>query len=112
MAMTCFDTLAFRLAYPLWDGDPFKLIPSTPLTDEEVDALRTCEGTPDEVMRVVDEGLSSQGPVFFLRHRPSWAPAFAMMRLGSARFCSSTAVRYDTGEVVPIQECNTSCSRS
>ena len=110
--MNPYDDFMTRQAYPLWDGDPCKLIPSTPLTDEEADALRTCEGTLDEVRHLVDGGLCSQGPVFFLRHRPSGAPAFAMMRLGSARFCSSTAVRYDTGEVVPIQECNTSCSRS
>ena len=108
--MNPYDDFMTRQAYPLWDGDPCKLIPSTPLTDEEADALRTCEGPVDEVNRLADQGTASLGPVFFLRHRPSGAAAFAMRRDG--RICSSTAVRYDTGEVVPIQECNTSCRRS
>lgn len=110
--MNPYDDFMTRQAYPLWDGDPWKLIPSTPLTDEEADALRTCEGPAEEVNRLADRGTSSIGPVYFLRHRPSGAVAFAMMREGASRFCSSTAVRYDSGEVVPIQECNTRCAQS
>jgi hypothetical protein len=112
MAMNDYNSFMTRQAYPLWDGDPCKLIPSTPLSDDEADALRTCEGPADDVNRFADGGTPLAGHVFFLRHCPSGAVAFAMMREGSARFCSSTAVRYDTGKVVPIQECNTRCSRS
>lgn len=99
-----------RPMYPLWDGDPWTLRPTTPLTDAEVEVLRTCDGTPAEVNRIADQRITSVAGVFFLRHCPSGDVAFAMMR-STAMECSSTAVLFATGEAVQIQECNTRVGR-
>lgn len=107
MTFNTLDFPAFRQAYPLWNGDPCTLIPTTPLTDAEIELLRTCDGTPAELNRHAAEHRTIGLDAHVLRHRPTGGVAFAMIR-DSARMCSSTAVLHGTGEVVPIQDCNTS----
>ena len=104
-----FDYSGFRKAHPLWNGDPCTLIPTTPLTDAEIEILRTCDGTPAQLNRHATEHRTIGLDAHVLRHRPSGGVAFAMIR-SSAAMCSSTAVLHATGEVVSIQECNTSLS--
>ena len=99
----------FRKAYPLWNGDPCTLIPTTPLMDAEIEILRTCDGTPAQLNRYAAEHITIGLISHVLRHCPTGGVAFAMIR-DSALMCSSTAVLHSTGEVVPIQDCNTSCS--
>ena len=104
------DSHPLRKIYPLWNGDPCTLIPTRPLTDEEIEVLRTCDGTPAQLNRHAAEHRTIGLVAHVLCHRPSGGVAFAMIR-GSALMCSSTAVLHATGEVVPIEDCNTSVSR-